>query len=104
LKTLYATSAWKNKIQYQLKVITPRDNPVFPRNKPTSAHRNISNIERPKQQLRLIVVNVDLAVVQGTQNPGLDRMKIDGLDTVGPAGQKLLDFCPFDLHTHLSVL
>jgi len=83
-----------------LKIITSCNDPVFPRNKSTCPHRDICDIECPQQQLCIVVVDVDLAIVQGTQDPGFNRVKIDRLHAIGPAGQEFLDLCPLDLQRH----
>jgi len=47
--------------------------------------------------LGVVVVDMDFAVVQGTQNPIFSGMKINGFDAIGSTGEELFDFCSLDL-------
>ena len=83
---------------YQLKIITSSNNPILACNESRSTDRHIGNVECSQEDLRIIVVYMYLAVVEGTQDPVFSGMKIDGFDAIGSTGQELFDLCPLDLH------
>jgi hypothetical protein len=82
---------------HQLKIVTSSNDPILARDEPACTYRDIRDVECPQQQLRVIVVYVDFAIVQGTQDPILGGMKVDCLDTIGATRQEFLDLCSLDL-------
>lgn len=73
-------------LTYELKIIAASDNPVFAGNKPPCTNRHICDVKRPHQRRGLVIVEVDFAIVQSAEDPGLCGVEIDGLDAIGAAG------------------
>jgi hypothetical protein len=82
---------------YQLKVITSSDNPVLSCNESSSTYGYIGDVKCPQKHLCVVVVYMDFAVVEGTQNPIFSGMKINSFDAIGSTGQELFDFCSLGL-------
>jgi hypothetical protein len=83
--------------RYELEIIAPGDNPIFPCDESSCTDGYFGDIKCPQQRRRLIVVNVDFSIVQGAEDPAFCGMKVDSLDTVGAAGQQLFDLRALDL-------
>jgi hypothetical protein len=67
---------------YKLKIIAAGYEPILAGNEPACTHRDLSDVESAQQQLGLVVIEVDLAIVERTEDPGLARVEVDGLDAV----------------------
>lgn len=85
-----------------MKIIASSDDPVFARDEPAGTHGHVRDVKCPQQRRRLVIVDVDLAIVEGTHDPALGGMEVDGLDAVGAAGQQFLDLGALDLDAAIS--
>jgi hypothetical protein len=75
----------------KLEVITATDDPVLPRNEPTSSDGDISDFERLNSLLGFVRPDVNMSRVESRQNPWLSRVEIDTLHTLTASEELPLD-------------
>ena len=66
----------------KLEVVGARDEPVLARNEADAANGDLRDLECLDQRAGVMVVDVDRAVVEAGEDPGLGGVEVDALDAV----------------------
>lgn len=74
-----------------LHVVGAGDDPVLARHELRRSHRQIAHLECLHQGLRLVVPDVDVALIQRAEHPWLRRVEVHALHSVRSGRQLPLD-------------
>ena len=66
----------------KLEVVGARDEPILARNEADAADGDLRDLERLNQRAGVMVVDVDRAVVETGEDPGLGGMEVDAFYAV----------------------
>jgi hypothetical protein len=68
----------------ELEVVRARDEPLLARDEARAPDRDLGDLESLEDRAGVDVVDLDGAVVQAREQPGLGRVEVDVLDAVRP--------------------
>lgn len=74
----------------QLKVIRSSNKPIFPSDKLDAPNWNFRHFKRFDDSTRVMIVDVDGAIVETCNQPWLSRMEVDALDAIRPRKELFL--------------